>query len=103
MTGRISDNSGLSSRVGLTKKENFSMLSITWRSTRAMLRLRPRRFIYHVQNIGTTEDGDDNYVLDYVGVMLKLLLIGCIAASWQIEMKGGLMLLLVCLGRSTEH
>lgn len=103
MTGRISDNSGLSSRVGLTKKENFSMLSITWRSTRAMLRLRPRRFIYHVQNIGTTEDGDDNYVLDYVGVMLKLLLIGCIAASWQIEMKGGLMALLVCLGRSTEH
>ena len=68
-----------------------------------MLRLRPRRFIYHVQNIGTTEDGDDNYVLDYVGIILKLLLIGCIVVSWQIKMKGGLMLLLMCLGRSTEH
>ena len=103
MTGRISDNSGLSSRVGLTKKENFSMLSITWRSTRAMLRLRPRRFIYHVQGIGTTEDGDENYVLDYGVNILKLLLFGGFAASWQIEMKDDLMLLPVCLEGSQEH
>jgi hypothetical protein len=82
MTGSISENSGLSSRVGPTKKENFSMLSITWRSTRAMLRLRLRRFICHVQNIGTTEDGDENYVLDYVGTILRLLLFDCFAASW---------------------
>ena len=57
------------------------MLAFIWKSTRVMLRPRPTRFIYHVQDIGTTEDGDKNYVLDYVCIILKLLLFSCFAAS----------------------
>jgi hypothetical protein len=103
MTGKTSERFGPLSRVGPIKKENFSMLAIIWRSMKAILRLRPRRFIYHVQGIGTTEDGDENYTLDYGVNILKLLLFGGFAASWQIEMKDDLMLLPVCLEGSQEH
>jgi hypothetical protein len=86
MTGKTSEHFGPLSRVGPTKKENFSMLAIIWRSMKAMLTLRLRRFIYHVQDIGTTEDGDENYVLDLCWHHTKaasLWLFCIIMAGWD--------------------